>query len=168
MEIPDWDAYFMSMVYLVATKSKDKSSKLGAVIVGPDNEVRTVGYNGFPRGINDDVPGRHQRPEKYLWVEHAERNAIYNAALIGISLKGCKLYTTGTPCAECARAIINTGIKEIIIDSKWNWDRKKQVKWSETVKRSIKMFEEAGVKLRFFKGKFVKTYRFMDGKKEKL
>jgi len=168
MAVPDWDSYFMTMVYLVSTRSKDESSKLGAVVVGPDNEVRSIGYNSFVRGINDYVPGRQQRPEKYLWFEHAERNAIYNAVLIGVSLKGCKMYTNGIPCADCARAVINSGIKEVIVDSKWAWHRKRDPKWDESHKRSLKMFEEAGINLRFFKGKFVKMQRVIGGRKKKL
>lgn len=109
----------MTLVYLVSTKSKDKTTHYGAVVVGPDNEVRSVGYNSFPRDINDDVLSRQERPEKYFWIEHAERNAINNAALVGIPLKGCKLYTNGIPCAECARSIIQSGIKEVIVDIRW-------------------------------------------------
>ena len=75
----NWDTLFMSMVYLVAMKSKDDSTHLGAVIVSQDNEIRSFGYNGLARGINDDVVERQERPEKYFWFEHAERNAIYNA-----------------------------------------------------------------------------------------
>jgi len=72
----DWDARFMNLARHISEWSKDRSTKVGVVIVGPENEVRALGYNGFPRGIDDDAPDRHERPEKYLWVEHAERNAI--------------------------------------------------------------------------------------------
>ena len=76
-----WDQYFMTMAYLAATKSKDKSTTVGAVVVGPDNEIRTTGYNSFVRGFNEE-PRHHERPLKYEVTEHAERNAIYNAAPI--------------------------------------------------------------------------------------
>ena len=67
------------MANLVAKKSKDQSTQIGAVIVGIDNEIRSTGYNSFPSGINDDLQERQERPEKYYWIEHAERNALYNA-----------------------------------------------------------------------------------------
>ena len=168
MKPPSWDDLFMTMAFLVACRSKDESSHLGAVIVGPDNEVRSVGYNNFPRGVNDNVPGRQQRPEKYLWFEHAERNAIYNSSLMGVSLKECRLYTNGIPCADCARAIINSGIKEVIVDFKWRWNGKRHKKWEESVKRTLRMFEETGVSLRSYKGSYIKIHRFINGKKKKL
>jgi len=119
MEVPNWDDYFMTMVYLVASKSKDENTHLGAIVVDKNNLVRTLGYNSFPRGINDYVPERQQRPEKYFWFEHAERNAIYNATLTGVSLKDCILYTNGIPCMDCGRAVVQAGIKEVIVDNTW-------------------------------------------------
>ena len=112
----NWDTYFLRMAQLVSTKSKDRSTKVGCVIVGPDHEVRTTGYNGFCRGIIDDVDSRHERPDKYLWTEHAERNAIYNAARNGIQLAGCTAYVTLFPCADCSRAMIQSGIRKIVVD----------------------------------------------------
>jgi len=79
----DWDMYFMSLSYLVAMKSKDPSTKIGAVIVGPDKEIRSTGYNGFVKGANDDVVEHYERPEKYYHFEHAERNAILLSARYG-------------------------------------------------------------------------------------
>ena len=102
----NWDDYFMSMAYLVAAKSKDIRTHIGAVVVGLNNEIKTTGYNSFVRGLQDNMPERQEKPEKFYWFEHAERNAIYNATLIGTSLKGCKMYTNGIPCADCARGII--------------------------------------------------------------
>ena len=110
----DWDTYFMEMANLVSTKSKDRSTQVGCVIVGPNHEVRTTGYNGFCRGIDDDVEERHERPEKYLWSEHAERNAIYNAARNGIRIEDCTAYTTVFPCADCARGLIQSGVVRIV------------------------------------------------------
>ena len=75
----NWLEYFYDMANLVAKKSKDQSTKIGAVIVGADNEIRSTGYNSFPKGLNDDLQERQERPEKYYWIEHAERNALYNA-----------------------------------------------------------------------------------------
>ena len=138
----NWTEYFRGIAHQVKLKSKDIRTQIGAVVVGKDNEILSTGYNSFPRGINDDVEERQERPEKYYWFEHAERNAIYNAARIGVSTNGAKMYMTcGIPCADCARGIINAGIKEIwMLGGGSN-----QLKWEESAERSIKMFEEAGV-----------------------
>ena len=114
----DWHTYFLDMCSVVAIKSKDRSTKVGAIIVGPDNEIRTTGYNGFPRGVNDEVDSRHERPEKYLWTIHAEQNAICAAALVGTPTKGCKMYVGLHPCSQCTAHIINAGITEIVIDNR--------------------------------------------------
>ena len=84
----NWIEYFRNIAHQVKLKSKDNNTQIGAVIVGKDNEILSTGYNSFPRGINDLIPSRQERPEKYYWFEHAERNAIYNAARIGVSTKG--------------------------------------------------------------------------------
>ena len=89
-----WKDYFVSIAEQVKEKSKDIKTKIGAVIVGKDNEILSTGYNSFPRGLNDNVVQRQERPEKYFWFEHAERNAIYNAARIGVSLKQSTVYIT--------------------------------------------------------------------------
>ena len=141
----NWDEYFYEMANLVATKSKDTSTQIGAVIVGPDNEIRSTGYNSFPKGLNDDLEERQERPEKYYWIEHAERNALYNAAKIGVSTKDCTMYLNcGVPCCDCARGIINAGIKNIYICEK---DITKSSHWLEHSKRSMVMFEESGVEI---------------------
>ena len=160
-KIPSWDDYFMSIVYLVASKSKDERTHIGAVIVGPNKEVVSLGYNSFPRKLNDHVPQRQKKPEKFFWFEHAERNAIYNATLIGTSLKGCKMYTNGVPCANCARGIIQSGIFEVIVDEEWNKINSKR--WVEHSKRTIQMFKETGVKLRYWKGELLKIQKFRGG-----
>jgi dCMP deaminase len=136
---------FMTMAYLVAMQSKDNRTKIGAVVVGPDNEVRSTGYNGQPRGCDDEEEKRLEHPEKYFWFEHAERNAIYNAARMGLSTKGCTMYTMGIPCADCARAVIQSGIDIVVYDHSWN--DKNTDKWKESIERSKKMFTETGVEL---------------------
>lgn len=162
----EWDDFFMTMVYLVAAKSKDPDTHIGAVVIGPDKEIRTTGYNGLPRWTRDDVPERMKRPEKYLWFEHAERNAIYNATLMGVSLKNCKMYTNGVPCANCARGVIQSGIKEVIVDVVWDGLHKADGDvWSEEAKRSMQMFKEAGVKVRFWNGMPVQIVRYRRGQK---
>ena len=157
-----WDDLFMNMVYLIAMKSKDESTHIGAVIVGPKHEVRSVGYNSFPRGINDNVAKRQKRPEKYFWMSHAETNAIANAAMIGIPIKGCTLYTNGIPCTPCALSIINSGIVEVVVDE-W-WDSNNEEKWIKHANRSRVMFTEASIKLRFWSGELLNIHRFRDGK----
>ena len=140
-----WDEHFMKMVYVIASMSKDQNTHIGAVVVGPDNEIRTTGFNSFPRGINDDVHERQQPPEKYFWFAHAERNSIYNATRMGVSLKYCTMYTNGVPCADCAIAIIQSGITEVVVHRQW--DDLNSDKWSNSAHRSAMMFAEAGVEL---------------------
>ena len=144
-----WVDYFLQIAETVKLKSKDKRTKIGAVIVGEDNEIVSTGYNSFPRGINDDLPERQERPEKYFWMVHGEMNAILNAARIGSKTKGCKMYLTcGIPCSNCGRAIINAGITEVyckVQDTTKNRD-----KWDEESSKTRQMFEEAGVKIVFY------------------
>lgn len=156
-----WNDLFMTMVYLVAMKSKDEKTHIGAVIVGKNKEVRSVGYNSFVRGLNDNVDSRHQRPEKYFWTEHAERNAIYNATLMGVSLDGCTMYTNGIPCMDCARAVIQSGIKKIVVDK--NWNDGNSDKWNEHAIRSLVMFEEVGVEIEYYEGKTLQITKLRNG-----
>lgn len=146
--IPDWTTYYMNMLGLIAARSKDPNTQIGCVITGPDHFVRSTGYNSFPRGVRDNVPERLERPEKYMWIEHADRNAIYSASRIGIPLEGCLMYLPGLPCMDCGRGIIQVGISEVIID------QVKQEAWAKTTPRYTPDFErveillaEGGVKL---------------------
>ena len=107
--VESWDATFLGLAERFARRSKDPSTKVGCVIVGPDREVRSMGYNGLPRGV-EDLAERMERPAKYLWTSHAEENAVAQAARIGVSLKECTAYVTHFPCARCARAMIQAGI----------------------------------------------------------
>jgi dCMP deaminase len=114
----NWDEYFVEMLEVVKIKSKDPNTKVAAIIVGPNNEIRSTGYNGFPRGFNDTDNTKWVKPQKYYFVEHAERNSIYNAARVGTSTENCRIYVSHFPCVDCARAIIQSGIKEVIISEK--------------------------------------------------
>ena len=144
-----WVEYFQNLAHQVKLKSKDQNTQIGAVIVGKDREIVSTGYNSFPRGLKDNLPQRQERPEKYYWFEHAERNAIYNAARIGVSTKGCTMYLScGIPCADCARGIINAGIVRIFCER--NGSATNLPKWRESGERSWQMFEEAGVKIQFY------------------
>lgn len=125
-----WDDKWLQMAWMVSTWSKDRGTKVGCVIVGPHQEVRSIGYNGFPRGADDAEVSWHQRPLKYLATEHGERNAIYNAARLGVSLQGCTLYLHTSPsrlgpCADCGRAIAQSGISRVVqmgpLDDREDW-----------------------------------------------
>ncbi len=148
-----WDNYFLSMAYFVAKKSKDPSTKCGSVIVGVDNEILTTGYNGLPRGIQDGLPERDERPVKYVWYEHAERNAIYNAARIGAALKNSTAYITGCPCSDCARALIQSGVARCVWDqdNAFVTDPVKQARWEESMGYTVQMFEECGMEVTIIK-----------------
>ena len=140
-----WNQRFMELALLVASWSKDPSTKTGAIVVGPDREIRATGYNGLVRGVDDNKAERLERPTKYDFFEHAERNAIYNACLTGTSLKGCTMYATHPPCTDCARAIIQSGIKTVITRE---LETRKDISgqtWRDKLDYSRQMFEESGV-----------------------
>ena len=146
----DWKTYFINIAHQVKLKSKDEKTQIGVVVVGKDNEIVSTGYNSFPRGIDDNVSERQERPEKYYWFEHAERNAIYNAARIGVSTLGCTMYMTcDISCADCARAIINSGISKVVFSRS---TKTCPEIWKQSAERSMKMFEEAGVEVEYYEG----------------
>lgn len=139
-----WDNRFMDMAKLVASWSKDTNNKVGSVIIDKDKIVLSLGYNGFPRCTDDSIEERYERPNKYLFTEHSERNAIYHAARHGVSLRGCSMYATMFPCADCARAIIQSGIDEVIAPI----PDVEHERWGDSFKASLAMFEEANVKVK--------------------
>lgn len=140
-----WDEYFMGVAELSAMRCKDPHTQVGACIVSEDDKIISVGYNGMPIGCNDDdMPwDREGEPleTKYPFVCHAELNAILNRQ--AVSLKNSRLYVTLFPCCDCAKAVIQCGIKEVIY---------KENKYADTdsVKASVKMFEMTGVKVRCY------------------
>lgn len=135
-----WDEYFMGIAILSGERSKDPNTQVGACIVGSDNRILSVGYNGFPNGCSDELfPWTREGSEletKYPFVAHSELNAILNYR--GGSLEGSKLYVSLFPCNECAKAIIQAGIRTVIYDSD---------KYDGTPGNvaSKKMFDAAGV-----------------------
>ena len=137
-----WDEYFMGVALLASQRSKDPSTQVGACIVNDDNRIMSVGYNGFPRGCSDDEFPWEREGEtthtKYPYVCHAELNAILNAG--GNSLKGCRIYVALFPCNECAKAIIQSGIKAVIY-------RDDLYKDTKEVKASKRMLKTAGVEI---------------------
>ena len=143
-----WDEYFMGIAMLSANRSKDPNTQVGACIVDNNNKIMSVGYNGFPAGCDDDEFPWARSAEsafdtKYPYVCHAELNAILNNA--GRNLSGCKIYVALFPCNECAKAIIQCGIKEVIYLSD---------KYADSVgtRASKRMFDAAGVKYTKLKG----------------
>lgn len=109
----NWGDYLMGFARHAATKSKD-STQVGAVLVGPEREVRLTAYNGPPKGVRDSE-ARRERPTKYLYASHAEANLVAFAAREGISTKDCTVYVTHYPCSACARTLIQAGIAKIVV-----------------------------------------------------
>ncbi len=146
-----WDECFMQMAFLIAQRSKDPTTQAGAVIVNQNNIIVGLGYNGFPRKVNDEeLPWDREGDflnTKYAYVVHAEENAIYNA---NMSTKGCRLYCTLFPCNECAKTIIQNGIAEVIYASDRYHDQDIWV-------ASRKLLDLAGVKYRKYEPKFKLT-----------
>ncbi len=138
-----WDEYFMGVALLSARRSKDPNTQVGACIVNSKNKIVGAGYNGLPAGCDDDhFPWEKQGDflqTKYPFVCHAELNAILNN--IGMDLSGCKIYTALFPCHECTKAIIQSGITEVIYLS----DKYEE---SDSAKASRLMLENAGVSCR--------------------
>jgi dCMP deaminase len=134
-----WTQKFIDMIRVVKSWSKDPSTKVGALIVGDQHQILSTGYNGFPRGVDDEVVSRYERPDKYKWTEHAERNAIYNYCRQ--FLKGTTIYLEWYPCSDCARAIIQCGISAIYCSSP-NFDDER---WGKDFRISNVMFQEAGI-----------------------
>ena len=110
----DWSEYLMGFAQHAAQKSKD-ATKVGAILVGSNNEVILSGFNGPPIGVRDLPERREKRPEKYLWVSHAESNLVAFAARRGIRTEGCTVYVTHMCCAGCAKALIQAGIKKVVV-----------------------------------------------------
>lgn len=136
---------FMPIAKQFAQMSKDPSSQVGALILGPAFEVRSSGWNGAPRGCKADEDERFQRrPEKYLWAAHAEANAIVNAARVGTPLNGCTMLITLPPCMECAKLIVQSGIAKVIYQE---GSAEFYVRWADSVAASHALFEECGVEV---------------------
>lgn len=149
-----WDKHFLNLAIENARMSKDPSTRVGAVIVGPDKEVRSMGFNGLPRGLEDTSERLNDREMKLSFVVHGELNAILNAARIGVSTKGCTLYFAaidpsglvwgGAPCVRCAVEIIQSGISEIACPPFKNTPSR----WSQSVELSRAVLRETGVTVR--------------------
>lgn len=141
----DWEIRFMDLARHIASWSKDRSKKVGAVIVDDDKRVISMGYNGFPQHFDDNIEERHQKPLKLFYMVHAEANALYSANRAGIKTKGTTIYVTFPPCSECAKGIIQSGIKRVVC-CPINSDKSS---WIKTTKEAKKMLEEAGVEINY-------------------
>lgn len=115
---PSWDVYFMEIAKKVATRSHDRETKIGAVVVDENNRIIATGYNGFPPGSDDDSLPK-TRPEKYPYMIHAELNAIASSRQ---DLRNSTLYVTKSPCKECAKAIITAGVKRVVYQNVYSND----------------------------------------------
>ena len=140
-----WRKRYLDLAEHISSWSKDPSRKIGAVAVGADGQILSVGYNGFPRGITDDER-LNTRETKYALVVHAEMNAIYNATLTGTSLRNSTLYVYGLPvCSDCARGVIQVGIKKVVM----NYDPNVPEVWQKHWDKTQAMFDEAGIQYEF-------------------
>jgi dCMP deaminase len=131
-----WDRRFLELARQVASWSKDPSTQTGSVIVGERRRVLGLGYNGFPRGIEDLIERLEDRPTKYALIAHAERNALDNTE---IPVLGATIYCTLSPCSECAKSIIQRGIKRVVAVAE------RPERWIENLDQAAMMFKEAGV-----------------------
>ncbi len=134
-----WDQRFLDLAKQISTWSKDPSTQVGCVVVGPDREIRSTGFNGLPRGIKDTSERLNNREIKYPMIRHAEENAIMHAARTGISLKSCVAYVTWPPCTRCARSLIQAGVSEIV------YPREVEIpeRWEVDFEMSLNMFKES-------------------------
>lgn len=150
-DVMSWDECFMQMAHIISQRSKDPSTQVGAVIATPINVVVGIGYNGFPRGVDSNAFPWERKGElqdtKYAYICHAEENAIYNA---NNDTAGCKLYSTLFPCNECAKAIIQNGITEVIFERDIYHDVPAFI-------AARNMFDAAGIQYRQYSSNLLET-----------
>lgn len=148
---PTWDEDVFTEVIKTSLRSHDSSSQVGCVITTADHVPVSKGYNGLVRGVNPQDPyvfeQLQKRPEKYMWYEHAERNAIYNASRLSRSVLRCELHVTGIPCTDCCRAICQTGIAKVRILKETNDLWGKHPQWESGFEAAMYMFKAAGVEV---------------------
>jgi len=147
MPITD-DARWLAFCASKGQESPDPRTKVGCLIVGPDGRIRCGACNDYPQGILRDLGQRAAAPLKYIWLEHAERNAIYQAARLGLAIEGCSMFVELVPCIECVRAIIQAGIIQVVIN-KDRCDEYQGTKYSGEHPVAMSMLAEAGVAVRF-------------------
>lgn len=139
-----YDHRYLDLAKFFSAWSKDPSTQIGAVAIGEKGQVLSQGYNGFPRKVNETEERLTVRETKYKYVVHAEMNCIYNASYNGAKLDGATMYVYGLPvCHECAKAIIQVGIKRVVIPFDCIQDLPDR--WRDSTKLTMNMFDEAGV-----------------------
>lgn len=145
----NWNEYFFSLLPAIASKSRDPSTKVGAIIVTTNNEIVSSGFNGFPRGVLDLEERYNVRSTKIEMISHAERNAIYAAARRGIPLDGCRIFVEFWPCNECMKAIIQSGIQQVNLNgnSKLFKDEALFQRWKDSFSYSQIMAKEANIEI---------------------
>lgn len=158
MNRPTKDEHNMGRCYYEARRSEDKDTKVGCVIVDKDNLPISYGYNAFPEGI-EKSDERLTSPEKYFWIEHAERNAIYNTVRTGKGIpQGSTMYITWLPCTDCMRAIIRSGISRLVVHKQGDILYRKLAgnsnTWEESSKRVLKMIDESGIEFQYLDAEF--------------
>ena len=151
----DWHRYFISIAYLVSMKSKDPSTKIGAVVVGDSNEIISTGYNGYPRNTTDSAEHYNDKNYKYNVISHAEENAILHCARMGVSTKNGRMYVPWMPCSKCASQIIQSGITEVIIHKEFPGNKDKESSLKYMVNVSENLFKESKVKLSIYSCKLL-------------
>ncbi len=142
------DLRWLALCARKGRESPDPRTKVGCVIIRPDESVLCEACNTYPEGILSSFPDRTQVPAKYIWIEHAERNAIYLAARRGVSTEGCTMYVELSPCVDCARAVIQAGIVEVVINhnraAEYTSDR-----YSGEHSKALEILAEARIAVRF-------------------
>lgn len=164
-----WDDTFMELVYVIAKRSHDPRTHIGAIVAAPDNTIRSMGYNGLPRGIQR-TPTLTTAPEKYKWMCHAEENAILNAGRSSASLIGCRLYVNLLPCNTCARAILQAGISEVIVHAEGQnfyeeTSNKSGHHWTDAFKCTNSMLSESGITIRYLDYQLLTSIGLFNGNK---
>lgn len=149
---PKWAARMLTLAKEVASWSKDSSTKVGAVITTEKGAPISWGFNGMPMGVDDDVPERQERPLKYKWTCHAERNAM-DLAPSG-NLNGCVMFVTFSPCSSCAQSIVQRGIKTVVVDADYTADKMPE-RWKEDMDIAVNMLKEAGVTIQSAPSKLI-------------
>lgn len=140
-----WD-YFLTMLDPIRARSEDPSTQVAALLTGQANQILTTGYNGLPRGVEHLAQRLNQRPMKYDWIEHAERNAIFNAARHGVALDFSTLVTDGIPCVNCGRAAIQVGVDTIVVAKEiFNTN----IMWIKEASITLQMCKEAHIPVWF-------------------
>lgn len=153
-KVMGWDLFWLDLCLRISKKSKDRSTKLGAIVVSPNNKEISIGWNGFPSGINDDEEYYHSRPTKYQVTAHAEQNAMDNA---NKNISGWTLYVscTGVPCTSCTKSIIQRGIKRIVVFE--GAFEGKGSHWADDIELAKILLNEVGIELVYYPKHFVTT-----------